>query len=76
MDHRYELMVRLQRLQEENMARFLRAEDLRLQDRLVEADAESEVLVRSLEKQRALTDECNAADSPVSNRLNFRSACC
>ena len=71
MDHRYELMVRLQRLQEENMARFLRAEDLRLQDRLVEADAESEVLVRSLEKQRALTDECNAADSPGLEPLEF-----
>ena len=63
MDHRYELMLRLQRLQEENMARFLRAQDLRLQDRLDEADSESEALVRSLETQRALTDECNAADS-------------
>jgi tetratricopeptide (TPR) repeat protein len=71
MDHRYELMLRLRRLQEENMARFLRVEDLRLQDRLKEADAESEVLVHSLETQRALTDECNAADSAGLEPLEF-----
>lgn len=70
-DDRYRLMLKLQRLQEENMARFLRAQDLRLQDRLEEADAESEALVRSLETQRALTDECNAAGGANLAPLTF-----
>lgn len=71
MDDRFPLMLTLWRLQEENMARFLRAQDLRLQDRLVEADTESAALVNSLKKQRALTDECNAAEGAGVTSLVF-----
>lgn len=74
MNDRYPLMLTLRRLQDENMARFLRAQDLRQQDRLEEADAESSALVRSLKEQRALTEECNAADGAGLEPLTFPTA--
>jgi tetratricopeptide (TPR) repeat protein len=56
-------MLRLQRLQEGNMARMLRVQDLRMQNRLDAADAASNELVQWLKTQRTMTDECNAASN-------------